>query len=44
VSEYFRFLLCGAQKEEEDARLEALLLKAQARGTAAKHRLRKKRP
>ncbi len=61
VSEYFRSLLREAQKEEEDARLEALLLeglangenipltpefwkdlKAEARGVAAKHKVRKR--
>jgi antitoxin ParD1/3/4 len=32
VSEYFRSLLRNAQKEEEDARLEALLLEGLAGG------------
>ena len=32
VSEYFRSLLRSAQKEEEDARLEALLLEGLASG------------
>jgi antitoxin ParD1/3/4 len=32
VSEYFRSLLRDAQKEEEDARLEALLLEGLASG------------
>jgi antitoxin ParD1/3/4 len=32
VSEYFRSLLRNAQKEEEDARLEALLLEGLASG------------
>jgi len=34
VSEYFRSLLRDAQKEEEDARLEALLLEGLASGGA----------
>jgi antitoxin ParD1/3/4 len=34
VSEYFRSLLRDAQKDEEDARLEALLLEGLARGGA----------
>ena len=34
VSEYFRSLLREAQKEEEDARLEALLLEGLAAGGA----------
>jgi antitoxin ParD1/3/4 len=34
VSEYFRSLLREAQKEEEDARLEALLLEGLASGGA----------